>query len=169
MQKDLQSKKRIKTGRTAPKSSEAGRPVLFLAENSVPLYCFSSEFLLHESYPPQSQAATQPALRLRSLRSFWAADPGNGIVAQALFSVSRRSARLFRPLGAAGSGPLDSTTLRACIKVPGEKQAYSSVSGASPKSGTSMGSPPRSADSCASRPGMVYRAAFHALTVGILP
>ena len=34
-----------------------------------------------------------------------AADPGNGIVAQALLSVSRRSARLFRPLGAASFSP----------------------------------------------------------------
>ena len=73
LQKDLQSKKRIKTGRTAPKSSEAGRPVLFLAENSVPLYCFSSEFLLHGQHPSQSQVAAQPALRLRFLLDFGAA------------------------------------------------------------------------------------------------
>ena len=36
---------------------------------------------------------------------FWAADPGNGIVAQALLSVSRRSASLLRPQGALGFGP----------------------------------------------------------------
>ena len=52
---------------------------------------------------------------LRSLTAFffdrfamgerWGGYPGNGIVAQALLSVSRRSACLQRPLGAASSGP----------------------------------------------------------------
>ena len=35
----------------------------------------------------------------------WADGPGNGIVAQAVLSVSGRSASLFRPQGALGSGP----------------------------------------------------------------
>ena len=42
------------------------------------------------------------ASRLNTLGDF---RPGNGIVAQALLSVSRRSASLHRPQGALGSGP----------------------------------------------------------------
>ena len=42
------------------------------------------------------------ASRLETLGDF---RPGNGIVAQALLSVSRRSASLHRPQGALGSGP----------------------------------------------------------------
>ena len=42
------------------------------------------------------------ASRLSTLGDF---RPGNGIVAQALLSVFRRSASLFRPQGALGFGP----------------------------------------------------------------
>ena len=51
-----------------------------------------------------------------------AADPGNGIVAQALLSVSGRSAHLHPSLVALGSDPLDPATLRACFRLSGEKQ-----------------------------------------------
>ena len=44
-----------------------------------------------------------------------------------------------------------------------------SFSGASPQSGTSSGTPPSLQDSMATSPGIVYLAASHALSVGILP
>ena len=69
-------------------------------------------------------------MRLHFLWRFGLTPRGNGIVAQALLSISRRSASLHRPgarsalvpLAAADSGPLDPITLRACIQVLGEKQ-----------------------------------------------
>ena len=42
---------------------------------------------------------------LRDMGTLGDSRPGNGIVAQALLSVSRRSASLFRPQGALGSSP----------------------------------------------------------------
>ena len=76
-------------------------------------------FLLHLGGSSCAEAGT-PAMRISPVSivdrftvcsetsfslGFWAADPGNGIVAQALLSVSRHSASLFRPQGALGSGP----------------------------------------------------------------